>query len=100
MGGRQQWYAGVDWEADHHIAFLTDGDGRKIGEKLQAWRRGAGRDGRLADGGELRRQASQILAAIEVPHGPVVETLIERGFKVHAIGEADGPLPRPFHGRR
>ena len=30
-------------------------------------------------------EPGQILAAIEVPHGPVVETLIERGFKVHAI---------------
>jgi flagellar biosynthesis regulator FlaF len=29
--------------------------------------------------------ASQIYIAIEVPHGPVVETLIERGFMVHAI---------------
>ncbi len=28
---------------------------------------------------------AQIYVAIEVPHGPVVETLIERGFKVHAI---------------
>jgi hypothetical protein len=27
----------------------------------------------------------QIHVAIEVPHGPVVETLIERSFKVHAI---------------
>ena len=27
----------------------------------------------------------QIHVAIEVPHGPVVETLIERGFKAHAI---------------
>ena len=27
----------------------------------------------------------QIHIAIEVPHGPVVETLIERSFKVHAI---------------
>ena len=31
-------------------------------------------------------EPGQILAAIEVPHGPVVEiVLIERGFKVHAI---------------
>ena len=30
-------------------------------------------------------EPGQILAAIEVPHGSVVETLIERGFKVHAI---------------
>ena len=31
------------------------------------------------------RVPAQIHIAIEVPHGPVVETLIERGFKVHAI---------------
>ena len=30
-------------------------------------------------------EGSKIQVAIEVPHGPVVETLIERGFKVHAI---------------
>jgi transposase len=29
--------------------------------------------------------AGQVLLAIEVPHGPVVEALIERGFAVHAI---------------
>ena len=26
-----------------------------------------------------------VLVAIEVPHGPVVESLTERGFRVHAI---------------
>ena len=30
-------------------------------------------------------EPGQILVAIEVPHGPVVEALIERGFAVHAI---------------
>ena len=30
-------------------------------------------------------EPSQIYITIEVPHGPVVETLIERGFKVHVI---------------
>ena len=30
-------------------------------------------------------EPSEIHAAIEVPHGPVVEALIERGFQVHAI---------------
>ena len=30
-------------------------------------------------------EASQIQVAIEVPHGPVVETLMERAFKVHVI---------------
>jgi transposase len=31
------------------------------------------------------RDPAQILIAIEVPHGAVVETLLERGFPVHAI---------------
>ena len=30
-------------------------------------------------------EPGQILTAIEIPHGPVVETLIERSFKAHAI---------------
>ena len=82
----QRWYADVDWASESHHVFLTDGDGRKIGEKIfkhsgeglaemAAWlltSSGAG-------------CPSQIFIAIEVPHGPVVETLIERGFMVHAI---------------
>jgi transposase len=82
----QRWYAGVDWASESHHVFLTDGDGHKIGEKIfrhsgegltemTAWLltvSGAG-------------SPSQVYIAIEVPHGPVVETLIERGFTVHAI---------------
>ena len=86
----QRWYAGVDWASESHHVFLTDGDGSKIGEKI------------FKHGGEgLAEMAAwlmamsgatdpnQIQVAIEVPHGPVVETLIERGFKVHAIN----PVP-------
>ena len=86
MGGRQQWYAGVDWGSQSHHVVLTDGDGRKIGERsfkhggeglaeMAAWLMAA----------SCAAEPGQVLAAIEVPHGPVVETLIERGFKVHAI---------------
>ncbi|MGA7324896.1 MAG: IS110 family transposase [Rhodomicrobium sp.] len=82
----QRWYAGVDWASESHHVFLTNADGRKIGEKIfrhsgeglaemAAWLMTA-----ISAGG-----ASQIYIAIEVPHGPVVETLIERGFTVHAI---------------
>ncbi|MBV8103510.1 MAG: IS110 family transposase [Hyphomicrobiales bacterium] len=86
MGDRQQWYAGVDWGSQSHHVVLTDGDGRKLGERsfkhggeglaeMAAWLMAA----------SCAAEPGQILAAIEVPHGPVVETLIERGFKVHAI---------------
>jgi transposase len=81
-----QWYAGVDWASESHHVFLADGDGRKIGERvfkhggeglaeMAAWL--------MAASGAA--DPSQIRVAIEVPHGPVVETLIERGFKVHSL---------------
>jgi transposase len=86
MTDERRWYAGVDWASESHHVLLTDGDGRKIGEKIfkhsgeglaemAAWL--------MATSGVA--EPSQIHIAIEVPHGPVVETLIERGFKVHVI---------------
>ena len=86
MTDQRQWYAGVDWASESHHVFLTDGDGQKIGERvfkhdgeglaaMAAWL--------MAASGAA--EPSQILVAIEVPHGPVVETLLEHRFKVHAI---------------
>jgi hypothetical protein len=76
----------VDWASESDHVFLTDCNGRKIGEKIfkhsveglvemAAWLLAASGAG----------SPSQIYIAFEVPHGPVVETLIERGFTVHAI---------------
>jgi len=86
MSDQRRWCAGVDWGSQSHCVFLTDGDGRKIGERsfkhsgeglaeMAAWL--------METSGAA--EPGQIQAAIEVPHGPVVETLVERGFKVHAI---------------
>src|SRR3954471_22305686 len=50
----------------------------------QSQRRRSGRDGGLdprADGS----CPEAVFVAIEVPHGPVVESLMERGFRVHSI---------------
>ena len=86
MTDQNQCYAGVDWASEAHHVFLTDNNGRKIAEKvfkhggeglagMAAWLMAMSHAG----------EAGHIQVAIEVPHGPVVETLIERGFKVHAI---------------
>ena len=86
MADEPRWYAGIDWASESHHVFLTDGAGRKLGERvfshggeglaeMAAWL--------MAASGAT--EASQIGIAIEVPHGPVVETLMERGFAVHAI---------------
>jgi transposase len=86
MTDQRQWYVGVDWASDSHHVFLTDADGRKIAERVFKH----GGEGLAAMAAWLMAtsgaaEASQIQVAIEVPHGPVVETLIERAFKVHAI---------------
>ena len=86
MSDQKRWYAGVDWASESHLVFLTDAEGHKIGEKrfkhsgegladMAAWL--------MATSGAS--EAAQVLVAIEVPHGPVVETLMERGFEVHAM---------------
>lgn len=86
MNDQQRWYAGVDWASESHHVWLADKDGRRLGERsfkhtgeglaeMVSWLlklSGA------ADG-------SQIDVAIEVPHGPVVETLLERNFNVFAL---------------
>ena len=81
-----QAYAGIDWASQSHHVFLTDKGGGKIGEKIfehsgeglaamAAWLIATANGARPGD----------ICVAIEAPHGPVVEMLLERGFAVHAI---------------
>src|ERR1700757_4070616 len=80
-----QWFAGIDWASRTHQVCLIDASGKIVGERAFA-HGGAG----------LAELCSWLLTmtgapppaiavAIEVPHGPVVEALLERGFQVHAI---------------
>ncbi len=86
MSDRKRWYAGVDWASESHHVRLIDEQGHDVGEKIfkhageglaemAAWL--------LATSGGA--EPGQIDVAIEVPHGPVVETLIERGFAVWVL---------------
>lgn len=78
-------YVGVDWAAATHYAYALDTDGRKLGHKpfphsgeglteLVEWIRSVS-----------GREPGRIAIGIEVPHGPVVEHLMDAGFLVHAI---------------
>src|SRR3954468_15989063 len=85
MEDERNWFVGVDWASETHHVRVSDARGRKRGARA------------FAHSGEgLAAMAAWILAvtgaapeavfvAIEVPHGPVVESLMERGFRVHAI---------------
>jgi hypothetical protein len=78
-------YVGIDWASTTHYAFVMDADGRTLGHRAFAH----SGDG-LADLARwIRRTAdaepTRIAIGIEVPHGPVVESLMNAGFLVHAL---------------
>ncbi len=79
------WFVGVDWASSKHDVSLTDADGIVVGRRVFE-HSGQGLAA-LADWlvGETGAEPAKINVAIEVPHGPVVEMLLERGFAVFSI---------------
>lgn len=79
------WFAGVDWASEAHHACVVDAAGVKKGERTFR-HTGAGL-AEMADWivDQAGVAAEDVAVAIEVPHGPVVESLMERGFPVYAI---------------
>ena len=79
------WLAGVDWGSRKHQACVLDATGKVLGER--EFEHGGAGLSQMADwllsfgAGE----AGEIGVAIETPRGPVVESLMERGFAVHSI---------------
>jgi transposase len=85
MSDAYRWFVGVDWASVAHQVGVIDAKGQITAERV------------FAHGGEglallcdwLVEQSGcapeAIAVAIETPHGPVVEALLERGFGVHAI---------------
>jgi transposase len=81
----RRWFAGIDWAVEMHHVFVSDDSGRKLGEKAFP-HSGEGllamQDYILALTGS---SPDNVVVAIEVPHGPVVESFMERGFRLHSI---------------
>lgn len=79
------WFVGIDWATQSHSVCLLDAEGRRIAQHEFA-HGGAGlaelRDWVLE---KTRAAPGQIAVAIEMPHGPVVEMLLEHRFAVFAI---------------
>lgn len=78
-------YVGVDWASATHVACILSPAGDKLSERAFP-HTGEG----LQDLVDWIRQtantdAERIAVGIEVPHGPVVESLMEAGFLVHAL---------------
>jgi len=85
MHEERRWFVGIDWGSQEHVVTLCDGDGNKIGQRKYA-HGGTGLSDMIAwllkaSGGK----SGEIHVAIETPHGPIVEALLERGFNVYSI---------------
>ncbi|MEY9125548.1 IS110 family transposase [Bradyrhizobium yuanmingense] len=79
------WFVGIDWATQSHRVCLLNAEGGRLGEREFA-HGGADlvelRDWLLE---KTKAAPAQIAVAIEMPHGPVVEMLLECGFLVFAI---------------
>src|ERR1700752_3294734 len=71
------WFVGVDWGSEKHQVCILDQQGTVVGERSFPH----GGDG-LAEMGDwllsITGAADSVAVAIEVPHGPVVDSLIDR----------------------
>ena len=80
-----RFFAGIDWGSDKHRVCLINRDGQILGER---WIEHNG-DSLAELAVWLRQQTSDspwlLAAAIEIPRGAVVETLLEHGFAVFSI---------------
>jgi transposase len=83
MVGKFRFFVGIDWASVEHEVCMIDAEGKIIETRsfkhsgdglaeLCAWMLKAG-------------PVSETAAAIEVPHGSVVETLLDRGFAVFSL---------------
>ena len=81
----EQWFAGVDWATEQHQICVLDGDGKVVAER-QVAHTGEGIAGLCGWLHELSGgHPARVHVAIEVPHGAVVEMLLERDVQVYAI---------------
>jgi transposase len=78
------WFAGVDWGSEQHQVCILDAAGKVRGER--AFPHGGAGLVALCDWlVSVAGTSGSVAVAIEVPHGPVVDALQDRGFAVHAI---------------
>lgn len=80
----QRYYLGVDWADKSHQLYVSDESGRKIKEQeVQQTLDELAELGRWLD--ESRQNGIELWAAIEKPHGRIVEFLLDHGVMVYPI---------------
>ena len=80
----QRYYLGVDWADQSHQLYVCDENGSKIKEQeVQHTLSELAELGRWLD--ESRQNAIELWAAIEKPHGRIVDFLLDHGVTVYPI---------------
>jgi transposase len=79
------WWAGIDWATQGHAVCVVDSAGRRVKEfAVDNTPEGlAALVERLTE--VCQGDRARMAVAIEVPHGPVVDALLEAGFVVYTI---------------
>lgn len=79
------YFVGIDWATERHQVCVLDSAGELLAERVVE-HTGTGLAEFVVWLNQLTHNAPERVAvSIEVPRGAVVETLLERGFHVHAI---------------
>jgi transposase len=80
-----RFWVGIDWGSATHQVCVLGSDGKK-GLEIEVKHDGAGLEGLVNRFLELAEgDVERVAVAIEVPRGPVVESLLERGIHVFSI---------------
>ncbi len=79
-----EWFVGIDWATrSHQVCVVPPGGGASEQRAFPHSFDGLARLSKWLE--ELGTTPEAIAVAIEVPHGAVVETLVERGMTVHSL---------------
>lgn len=80
----KRYYAGVDWADREHQVYVEDENGEKIMERnVQQTVEGLAEFGRWLD--ERRAEGIELWAAIEKPHGRIVDFVLNHGVVVYPV---------------
>jgi transposase len=85
MDKTYRYFVGIDWGSEEHEACVVDEAGKKVLER-RVTHSGEGLGELLEALNKLcTGQVEQMAVAIEVPRGPVVEAVLERGMAVYSV---------------
>ena len=80
----KRYYMGVDWADEFHQVWVSDSQGKKVAEmKIEQSPKGMSELGRWLH--ERKAEDIELWAAIEKPHGRIVEFLLDHGVVVYPV---------------